>query len=157
MTNNFESGRVYQLVNGSGLVLTAAAGQNNNGRAVTLNANMNRADQLWRAVQASEGFVFLENTQYPGFFLDAHQPDVMKNGCGVHMWDAVGQQVTTHKHWKLEAAGNDLHFVVCRPSLLVLDAHEPDAAKAGCRIQLFHRNAGTPPHYHQKWRVVQLP
>jgi hypothetical protein len=148
----------YQIqLAASRLVLEADGSQvNNNGCPVQLwsskwcREGLSRGNQTWQLKSLGDGLYQITMKATGGKSLDANGPDIDKNECKIHMWDAVSG--APGQVWKIIKQGAKGYQIILNSTGKALDAHSDDINKDGCRVQLWDKCDGC---VSQMWKITQ--
>ena len=122
----------------SGKRLDADATNLSNGGGIQLWERNGWPNQQWWFQNQGDGTYTIWNLA-AGRVLDAHAPDVNRNGCRVQLWDYNGQ---SNQRWRFEEKTDGTHRIVSVASGKVLDAHLPDVNNNGGKLQLWDDLSG---------------
>lgn len=163
--NNVPSGTLADLKDGSyeiqlvssKLVLDADINHlKNNGCTVQLWKSkrcfegQNWSNQNWFLKNLGNGLYQITMKVSGGKSLDAFGPDIAKNECKIHLWDAVID--APGQVWKIIDHGKNGYQIILTATGKALDAQAGSMYNNGCRVQLLDKCENCP---SQMWRISQ--
>jgi hypothetical protein len=106
-------------------------------------------NQTWYFKSLGEGLYQITMKISGNKSLDAWGPDIAKNECKIHLWDAVNG--APGQVWKIIDQGTQGYQIILNSTGKALDAHSDDINKNGCRVQLWDKCSGC---VSQMWKIA---